>query len=105
MRRDVTAWLTEPSGAAADGPFDIVLVDPPYADTAGLVRALELVGPHLRAGGAVVAKHFWRDAPPARVGMLAAERERRFGETALTFYRRDADAAAGHRDDAEADGA
>ena len=53
----------------------------------------------------MVAKHFWRDAPPARVGMLASERERRFGETALTFYRRAADAADGHRDDAEADGA
>jgi hypothetical protein len=35
-----------------------------------------------------VAKHFWRDAPPARAGLLASERERRFGETALTFYRR-----------------
>jgi 16S rRNA (guanine(966)-N(2))-methyltransferase RsmD len=99
--REVATWLSEPAGAAADAPFDIVLVDPPYADTAGLVRALELVGPHVRDGGAVIAKHFWRDSPPARVGMLASERERRFGETALTFYRRDADA--GHRDDAEAD--
>jgi 16S rRNA (guanine966-N2)-methyltransferase len=105
VRRDVTTWLIEPAGAAAGGPFDIVLVDPPYADVAGLVRALELVGPHLRPGGAVVAKHFWRDAPPSRVGMLASERERRFGETALTFYRRAADVAGGHRDDAEADGA
>jgi hypothetical protein len=40
-----------------------------------------------------VAKHFWRDRPPERVGMLAVERERRFGETALTFYRRE-----GHRE-------
>jgi 16S rRNA (guanine966-N2)-methyltransferase len=105
IRRDVTTWLTEPAGAAAEGPFDIVLVDPPYADTAGLVRALELVGPHVRDGGSVIAKHFWRDAPPVRVGMLGSERERRFGETALTFYRRSADEAAGHPDDAEADGA
>jgi 16S rRNA (guanine966-N2)-methyltransferase len=88
VRRDVTTFLTEPAGAAALGPFDLVLVDPPYADVAGLARALELVGPHVRPGGLVVAKHFWRDAPPAAVGMLAAERERRFGETALTFYRR-----------------
>jgi hypothetical protein len=36
----------------------------------------------------VVAKHFWRDGPPAVIGLLASERERRFGETALTFYRR-----------------
>ncbi len=103
VRRDVVAWLTDPSGAAADGPFDLVLVDPPYADTEGLGRALELVGPHLVPGGVVVAKHFWRDAPPARVGMLAAERDRRFGETALTFYRPVDDRTAGRPQDEEAD--
>ncbi len=104
VRRDVATWLEEPGGAAVEGPFDVVLVDPPYADTTGLVRALELVAPHVRPGGVVVAKHFWRDPPPARVGLLASERERRFGETALTFYRRGADAAAGQPVDAEADG-
>ena len=87
VRRDVIGWLTAPAGAAAEGPFDLVLVDPPYADAAGLVRTLELVGPHLAPDAVVVAKHFWRDAPPPRVGMLAVERNRRFGETALTFYR------------------
>ena len=44
--------------------------------------------PRLAPGARVVAKHFWRDPPPAAVGLLASERERRFGETALTFYRR-----------------
>jgi len=39
----------------------------------------------------VVVKHFWRDRPPPEVGLLASERERRFGETALTFYRRQED--------------
>jgi hypothetical protein len=34
-----------------------------------------------------VAKHFWKTALPARIGLLASARERRFGETALTFYR------------------
>jgi 16S rRNA (guanine966-N2)-methyltransferase len=87
IRRDAVAWLGDPGGAAQDGPYDLVLVDPPYADTRSLVRALELVGPHVRPGGRVVAKHFWRDAPPARAGLLASDRVRRFGETALTFYR------------------
>ena len=53
-----------------------------------LDAALEALGPHLAPGGRVVAKHFWRDPPPASVGLLASERERRFGETTLTFYRR-----------------
>ncbi len=88
VRRDALAWLADASGAAAYGPFDLVVCDPPYADVASLVRALEQVSAHVRPGGLVVAKHFWRDAPPALIGLLASERERRFGETALTFYRR-----------------
>ncbi len=46
-------------------------------------------GGSLRPGARVVAKHFWRDRPPAAVGLLASERDRRFGETGLTFYRRE----------------
>lgn len=86
VRRDAIAWLA--GGAGDAGPFDLVLVDPPYDDAESMRRALDLVGPLVTPGGRVVAKHFWRTPPPARVGMLATERERRFGETALTFYRR-----------------
>jgi 16S rRNA (guanine966-N2)-methyltransferase len=89
VRWDAVRWLDEPSGAAR---FDVVLVDPPYADTETLARILERLGARdapLAAAARVVAKHFWRDRPPERVGMLAVERERRFGETALTFYRRE----------------
>jgi 16S rRNA (guanine966-N2)-methyltransferase len=88
VRREAAAWLADPAGAAADGPFDVVLLDPPYADTDGLAHALTLVGPFLAPSGVAVAKHFWRDAPAPEVGLLASVRERRFGETALTFYRR-----------------
>lgn len=91
IRRDALAWLEDPAGAAAEGPFDLVLVDPPYADTAALAAALERIVRHVRPGGLVISKHFWRDAPPERIGLLASERERRFGETALTFYRREPD--------------
>ncbi len=89
IRWDVVRWLTEPN---VDALFDLVLVDPPYAETELLGRVLEILGGQaapLAADARVVAKHFWRDRPPERVGMLAVERERRFGETALTFYRRD----------------
>jgi 16S rRNA (guanine966-N2)-methyltransferase len=87
VRSDVLAWLRD-RARRADPPWDIVLLDPPYADVAGLDAALESIGPLLAPGGRVVAKHFWRDAPPPVAGLLASERERRFGETALTFYRR-----------------
>ena len=78
--------------AALDGgPFDVVIIDPPYDQTDLLLEALEAVGPLVVPDGRVVAKHFWRDTPPAHVGLLASERDRRFGETALTFYRRQED--------------
>ena len=90
----VTSFATMPcAGCAASrrGPFDVVVVDPPYDRHDLLLEALEAVGPHVAPGGRVVAKHFWRDAPPAQIGLLASERDRRFGETALTFYRRQED--------------
>jgi 16S rRNA (guanine966-N2)-methyltransferase len=83
VRADVLAWLAD-----REDVFDLALVDPPYREPATLVAALEALGPRMAPSGRVVAKHFWRDAPPASTGLLASERVRRFGETALTFYRR-----------------
>jgi len=87
VRAEALVWLAGPDAHAA-GPFDVVIVDPPYAESGTLVAALDSLGPLLAPRGRVVAKHFWRDPPPASVGLLASERERRFGETTLTFYRR-----------------
>jgi 16S rRNA (guanine966-N2)-methyltransferase len=87
VRAEALAWLLGPDSAAA-GPFDIVVVDPPYAETGLLAAALDALGPRLSPGARVVAKHFWRDPPASHPGLLASERERRFGETMLTFYRR-----------------
>jgi 16S rRNA (guanine966-N2)-methyltransferase len=88
IRREALEWLADAAGAARGAPYDLAIVDPPYEDTMILHRSLELVGPFMDARGRVVAKHFWRDAPPEQVGLLASDRSRRFGETALTFYRR-----------------
>jgi 16S rRNA (guanine966-N2)-methyltransferase len=86
IQRDVAAFLAE-----LRGTFDVVLIDPPYADGESLTGVLALLGaPNapLAPNARVVAKHFWRDPPAATVGLLASERVERFGETALTFYRR-----------------
>ncbi|HET9615390.1 MAG TPA: 16S rRNA (guanine(966)-N(2))-methyltransferase RsmD [Candidatus Limnocylindrales bacterium] len=88
VRWDVIRWIEEAHDAVR---FDVVLVDPPYAETELLTRVLRRLGAPdapLAPRARVVAKHFWRDRPPEQIGMLAVERERRFGETALTFYRR-----------------
>jgi 16S rRNA (guanine966-N2)-methyltransferase len=89
-RADVLKWLRDPD-RRREPPIDIALVDPPYEDSATMTATLEALAPILAANGRVVAKHFWRTPPPATVGLLASERERRFGDTALTFYRRTED--------------
>ncbi|MFL5777720.1 MAG: RsmD family RNA methyltransferase [Chloroflexota bacterium] len=86
IRADAIDWLRRSQDAGHDR-FDVAIVDPPYDDPGLMERALDALGPHLRPGARVVAKHFWRTSPDHH-GLLASERERRFGETALTFYRR-----------------
>ena len=107
VRSDALAYLAE--RGATDGPFDLVLLDPPYAAADLLESALaRLAAPTATGSGSgilqpdawVVAKHFWRTPLPQAVGLLASVRTRRFGETALTFYRpaaepADAEAALG----------
>jgi 16S rRNA (guanine(966)-N(2))-methyltransferase RsmD len=96
-RADALAWLAD--AGTRSGPFAVILLDPPY-DQPELLRAalaaIAAAGPDgiLAADGVAVAKHFWRE-PPAPVPsgprvdgpLLASVRERRFGETALTFHR------------------
>lgn len=78
------------SPAANGAPFNAALLDPPYAsDLLGraLAGLVESDLDWLSADAVVVAKHFWRDAPAAQIGVLERYRERRFGETMLSFYR------------------
>ncbi len=89
VRAEAITWLSGPD-AASGGPYGVVIVDPPYDRPALLVSALEQLGGRaslLAQDAIVVAKHFWRDQPPDRIGLLASDRARRFGDTALTFYR------------------
>lgn len=76
---DVEAFL----GSDFIGAFDLAFVDPPYAERA-ILAPLERLVPHLAPGATVVVKHFWRTPIPLVPG-LAHWRERRFGETGLTF--------------------
>jgi 16S rRNA (guanine966-N2)-methyltransferase len=91
VRFDVLRFL-EGDAAAAGGPFSGVVLDPPYAETELLDTALARLGDPERGwlSGAVVVvvKHPWRWTGDATVGCLERGRVRRFGETALTWYRR-----------------
>jgi 16S rRNA G966 N2-methylase RsmD len=68
-----------------------VIVDPPYDEPALASAALEMLGGDsawLSPTATVVIKHFWRDEPPPRSGVLARTRQKRFGETMLSYYTR-----------------
>jgi 16S rRNA (guanine(966)-N(2))-methyltransferase RsmD len=99
VRRDVLAYLSDPAPGPA--PFGCVVLDPPYAQVADLHAALERLGAAdanwLDPEAVVVAKHFWKDAPASDIGRLVRARARRFGETALSVYRRGSELAEGDR--------
>lgn len=89
-RSQVGTWFN--SGSKAGAPFAAILIDPPYDLPELLEAALESIsaagpGAILESDGVVVAKHFSKTLPPARIGLLRSARVRRFGETTLTFLR------------------
>ena len=69
--------------AATEGPWDLVTVDPPY-EVRAMVAPLRALLPHLAPDASVVLKHYWR-TEPAELDGLTVVRQRRFGETMLTF--------------------
>ncbi len=72
----------------AAGPFDLAFVDPPYADTD---RAAEVLG-ELTTSGAfapgarIVLEHASARPPSTFSDRVAIVSERKYGDTALTFY-------------------
>jgi len=67
--------------------FDIVFLDPPYATDDG-ERTLAALGDGalIKPEGLVIAQHLTKRRLP-ECGVLRAFRDRRFGETTLTFFR------------------
>ncbi len=93
VRADVTDYLGRSTRSTDDGPFDIVILDPPYADETVRSAVLERIGDPrteglLAARVRVVTTHDRHHDVPTHVGLLASERQKRFGETMLTFFRR-----------------
>ena len=75
------SYLKKPSG-----PYDIVFLDPPYAEE--LQPLLELVGAAgiLNPDSIVIAEHFKKQTSPEKAGSLSLFREARYGDTVLAFY-------------------
>lgn len=72
------------------GGFDWVFLDPPYDREHGggvLDRALRLLGRTRLVAGQLVAEHHAQNAPADRYDRLALVERRRWGDTAVSFYR------------------
>lgn len=79
--------LPLPAGLARlTGPFDLVFTDPPYA-FAEYEALLAGIVPLLAPDGEIVVEHSSRNDLPIEVGRLVRTDVRRYGESALSFYR------------------
>ncbi len=79
-----------------DGEFDIVFIDPPYAEDPfeDVLSAMNEKGA-LAADAVVFAEHGVRLVLPERLPGVRLERRRRYGDTAVSVYRRERVASQG----------
>lgn len=73
---------------AAAAPYDVVFLDPPYADPVDRTLAFLVDRGWLAAGAVTVVERASRGAPPAWPEGLAAVRDRRYGAGTLWYGRR-----------------
>jgi 16S rRNA (guanine966-N2)-methyltransferase len=86
-RAIIRAGFAAAAAKLAGAPFDLIIVDPPYAHgaaEAALAAAGALAGPSTR----VVVEHATRYAAPAGAGPLRLTRTVTAGDSALSFYER-----------------
>ena len=70
------------------GPYDVMLMDPPYADPQiGDTMALVAGSGLLKGGGRLVVEHASRVSLTERLNGLVLERLRRYGDTSVSIYR------------------
>ena len=88
FRRGVEFRLQDVRHEQPDGPFDLVLADPPYSSGAkGLItdmsrRATLLLGADAR----IVVEHSRHEQVEQDAGQIRITDQRRFGDTMLSFY-------------------
>jgi len=74
--------------AKDEAPFDVVLLDPPYRGDEGR-KALNTVGECaiVAPDGIVAIEHHRRTILPSAIGPLQQQKQHRYGDTVLSFYR------------------
>jgi 16S rRNA (guanine966-N2)-methyltransferase len=84
----VSAFLSRVErGAAEQAPYDLIVMDPPYADP-DLVATLERVGrsPLVESTTILAIGHSPRVTLPERAGRLVRLRERCYGDSCFSIY-------------------
>jgi len=82
------------TGARLGGPFDLIVLDPPYA-APWIDEAVRAAAALLAPGGRLALEHAAKRAAPEVAG-LVLERTRRAGDSALSTYRAVTDRGAQH---------
>ncbi len=85
IRADVVGALERLAHAPGES-FDVVLLDPPYADP--FEPALTAAAAVLAAGGVVVLEHAARRGAPPAIAGLSRTRKVAAGDSALSLYHR-----------------
>jgi 16S rRNA (guanine966-N2)-methyltransferase len=70
------------------GPYSLVFADPPYADDSALAP-LDALAPRLGGAAVMVVEHSGRVSVPSTLAGLKAQRSKRYGDNAVTFYGRE----------------
>ncbi len=84
IRGDVFKYIFK---AQTYAPFDIVFIDPPYAqELAGKALALTLTPGLLHKDSWVVVETARKESMPERIELLALEMEKAYGSTTIRYY-------------------
>jgi len=72
-----------------EGPYTLVLADPPYADASALAALERLAASGLvfEGGAALALEHSSKQQPPEHIGWWRLVSSRRHGDSALSIYR------------------
>jgi 16S rRNA (guanine966-N2)-methyltransferase len=97
-QQSVQSFLQRAERPGAPAAFDLVILDPPYADPE-IVPTLTRVGasPLVQSGAIVVIGHSPRVTLPERAGALERLRERCHGDSCFSIYERVDDGAGDDR--------
>jgi 16S rRNA (guanine966-N2)-methyltransferase len=71
-----------------EGPYSLVLIDPPYEDQAAAAVVERLAAsPLIEPGSTLVLEYAWRWPPSEELGPLKLVARRRHGDTGVSVYR------------------